>query len=288
MNRHQLEERFFGVTRWFSIAFFVTVTVFPLVVMLALSFKPIADLMRSPGNFLPSPDQFTVETYRRILADTTEGGYGFGQYIQNSAFIAGMTVLGVLVLGVLAAYAATRLRYRGSGTINTAIILIYLFPPLVFAVPLFVFFTRIGMRPSFFAVIIIYFAYTLPLGLYMLRNYFRSLPIALEEAARVDGASRLQVIRHVVAPLATPAIVTVGIYVFMSAWDEFLFALLFLVEDRDSWTVTLGINQLEAVGGTPTTVLMAGCVVITVPVIVVFAFAQRFLTEGLATGAVKN
>lgn len=288
MSRHQLEEKFFGVARWLSIGFFLTITVFPMVVMVALSFKPIAALMRSPGNILPTPQQFSTDTYTQILTSRADGGYGFARFIQNSAFIAGVTVIGVLVLGVLAAYAATRLRYRGSTTINTAIILIYLFPPLVFAVPLFVFFTRLGMRPSFFAVIIIYFAYTLPLGLYMLRNYFRSIPVELEDAARVDGASRLQVIRHVVAPLAAPAIATVGIYVFIAAWDEFLFALLFLVEDTDSWTVALGINQLEAVGGTPATVLMAGCVVITVPVIIVFSFAQRFLTEGLTTGGVKS
>lgn len=288
MKRYQIEEKFFAVARRVSIVFFLVISVFPMVVMVALSFKPIAALMRSPANILPSPEEFNLDTYTEILASTDEGGYGFGQFIQNSLVIAGSTVAGVLLLGVLATYAATRLRYRGSTAINTGIILIYLFPPLVFAVPLFVFFTRLGMRPSFFAVIIIYFAYTLPLGLYMLRNYFRTIPLEVEDAARVDGASRLQVVRHIVAPLATPAIATVGIYVFMAAWDEFLFALLFLVGDRDSWTVALGINQLEAVGGTPATVLLAGCVVITVPVIIVFSFAQRFLTEGLASGAVKK
>jgi multiple sugar transport system permease protein len=288
VNRHRLEERFFGIARWVSIAFFLTIAVFPMVVMISLSFKPIATLVQDPGNILPSPGEFSTDTYERILASPAEGGYGFTQFIQNSAFISGATVVGVLILGVLAAYATTRLRYRGSRAINTAIILIYLFPPVVFAVPLFVFFTRLGMRPSFTAVIIIYFAYTLPLGMYMLQNYFRSIPLDLEDAARVDGASRLQVVRHIVTPLARPAIVTVGIYVFMAAWDEFLFALLFLLEDRESWTVALGINQLEAVGGTPATVLMAGCVVITVPVMVVFSFAQRFITEGLTTGATKE
>jgi multiple sugar transport system permease protein len=288
MNRHRAEETFFGITRWVSIAFFLTISVFPMVVMISLSFKPIATLVQDPGHILPSPQEFSTDTYRDILASTSDGGYGFGQFIQNSAFISGVTMVGVLILGVLAAYAMTRLRYRGSGIINTAIILIYLFPPLVFAVPLFVFFTKLGMRPSFTAVIIIYLAYTLPLGMYLLRNYFRSIPVELEDAARVDGATRLQVVRHIVTPLARPAIITVGIYVFMAAWDEFLFALLFLLEDRESWTVALGINQLEAVGGTPATVLMAGCVVITVPVIVLFSFAQRFLTEGLTTGATKG
>ncbi len=288
MNRHKLEERLFGFARWVSIGFFFVITAFPLLVMVALSVKPMSSVLRSPGNILPTGEDFSLVSYEKVLTARDEGGYGFLQLIQNTVFIAVSTVGAVLVFGVFAAYAATRLRYRGSTVINTLIIFIYLFPPLVFAVPLFVFFTRLGMRPSFTAVIIIYFAYSLPVGLYMLRDYFQSLPRDLEDAARIDGASRLQVIRHIVGPLSTPAIIAVGMYVFMAAWDEFLFALLFLVTDRESWTVSLGIHQLEVNGDTPATVLLAGCVGVTVPVLAVFWVAQRYLAEGLTAGGVKH
>jgi multiple sugar transport system permease protein len=288
MSRHAFEERFFRIARWVSIVFFVCLTGFPLLVMLGLSFRPVSSLLNEPGRLLPRFSEIDLDGYTRILSSREDGGFGFAGFIGNSAYIAGVTVVCSLSFGILAAYAATRLRYRGASFINASIIMVYLFPPLVFAVPLFVMFTRLGMRPSFTAVIIIYFAYTLPLALYMLRNYFSSVPVDIEEAARIDGASRFGVIRHVIVPLSAPAIATVGIYVFMSAWDEFLFALLFLVEDRDSWTVALGINQLEANVGTPTTVLMAGCVVITIPVVVAFSLVQRFLTEGLTSGSVKD
>lgn len=287
-RRRSSEEKVFGTLRWASIAFFLFIAVFPVVVMIGLSFRPAASLLREPARVLPRAEEFSLDAYARVLTPRSSGGFGFGQFIGNSVMISISTVAGALIVGVLAAYAATRLRYRGSKLINVGILLVYLFPPLVFAVPLFVVFTRMGLRPSFLAVIVIYLAFTLPLALYMLRNYFSAIPLEIEEAARIDGATRPQVIRHVVAPLSMPAIVTVGFYVFMAAWDEFLFALLFLVENRDYWTAALGINQLENNVGTPTTVLLAGCVVITVPLVIVFGVVQRYLTEGMTAGAVKD
>ena len=282
------DERFWTAVRWLSIAFFLVIAVFPTVVMIGLSFRPGAELMKTPGQILPSGSEFTFDTYAQVLRSPDSGGFGFGGYIGNSLFVSFSSVVVSLTVGVLAAYAATRLRFRGSGPINVGFILVYLFPPLIFAVPLFVAFTKLGLRPSYTALILIYLSSTLPLVIYMLRNYFRSIPVELEEAARLDGASRARIIVSIVLPLARPAIITVGFYAFMSAWDEFMFALLFLVEDRERWTVSLGINQLESNLGTPTTVLMAGCVIITVPLIVLYSFAQRSLAEGLTSGAVKS
>jgi multiple sugar transport system permease protein len=122
----------------------------------------------------------------------------------------------------------------------------------------------------------------------VLRNYLESVPEEIDDAARIDGASRLQIIRFVTVPLAMPALAAVAIYVFISIWDEFLFALLILIDRRDLWTVTLGIRQLNDLNGSPETVLMAGCVVITLPVVAAFAFAQKFLVDGLASGGVKE
>jgi multiple sugar transport system permease protein len=282
------DERFWTVVRWLSIAFFVVIAVFPTVVMIGLSFRPGAELMKTPAQILPSASEFTFDTYSQVLRSPESGGFGFAGYITNSLFVSFSSVIVALAVGVLAAYAATRLRFRGSGPVNVGFILVYLFPPLIFAVPLFVTFTKLGLRPSYTALILIYLSSTLPLVIYMLRNYFRSIPVELEEAARLDGASRARIIVSIVLPLARPAIVTVGFYAFMSAWDEFMFALLFLVEDRERWTVSLGINQLESNLGTPTTVLMAGCMIITVPLVLLYSFAQRSLAEGLTSGAVKS
>ena len=127
----------------------------------------------------------------------------------------------------------------------------------------------------------------MPVALYMLRSYFQTLPAELEEAALIDGCTRLSTIWRVVLPLSVPAVASVALYTFMIAWNEILFAILFLTETPASWTLPLGLRQLDT-QEVPRTYLMAGSVIITIPVIVLFFFFERFLTRGLTAGAVKG
>jgi multiple sugar transport system permease protein len=149
-------------------------------------------------------------------------------------------------------------------------------------------FTRLGLRGSLAGLVIVYIAQTVPVSIYMLRNYFVTVPESLETAAALDGCNRLQTVTKIVLPLAAPAVMANALYIFMIAWNEFLFALLFLVENRDNWTVSLGLAQLAGGIEVPKTVLMAGSVVLTVPIIVLFFAAERMLTEGLTGGAEKG
>jgi multiple sugar transport system permease protein len=135
---------------------------------------------------------------------------------------------------------------------------------------------------------VVYVAQTVPVAIYMLRNYFATIPVSLEEAALIDGCTRGQVIRRISLPLSAPSIVATSLYVFMIAWNEFLFALLFLTERRDRWTVSLGLSRLSGSIEIPTTVLMAGSVVLTVPIVLIFFLAERMLVEGLTSGAEKG
>jgi multiple sugar transport system permease protein len=288
VSRHVFEDRFFRIFRVLSILGFVVVTGFPLAYMLALSFKPISSLLRNPANPFPTLEEFSLISYLRVLTPLEQGGAGFLGFMYNSFVLSAATVVVVILLGVLGGYAAGRLKFPGRGGINFLIIVVYLFPGILIAVPMFIFLTQAGLRPSLTGAVIVYVAIALPLALFVLRNYLESIPEEIDDAARVDGASRLQLIRFITVPLAMPAIAAVAIYVFISIWDEFLFALLILVDRRDLWTVTLGIRQLSDLNGSPETVLMAGCVVITIPVVVAFAFAQRFLVDGLASGGVKE
>jgi multiple sugar transport system permease protein len=138
-------------------------------------------------------------------------------------------------------------------------------------------------------VILVYVSQTVAVSVYMLRNYFSTIPASLEEAAALDGCSRLGTMWRISLPLAMPAIVSNGLFVFMIAWNEFLFALLFLVEDRNRWTVSLGLSQLsQGSRDVPTTVLMAACVLTTIPIIIIFFASERLLTEGLTSGAEKG
>ena len=287
-TRARVEERVFGVLKWVSVVFFVVICVFPLVYMVALSFKPIQELLLDPAKWWPTLEQvLSFETYKTVLRPVDQGGQGFLTFIRNSTIVAVSTVILTLGVGILAAYSAARLNFFGKRSISFGILLIYLFPIVVIAIPLFVVFSRIGLRGSLYGLVIVYLASTLPVALFMLRNYFYSVPEELEEAGMVDGLTRLGVIRRITIPLAAPAIAAVALFVFLIAWNEFLYALLFVLEKRELWTLSLGVQQLDN-QEVPKTVLMAGSVIITIPVIFLFFIAERFLTEGLTAGGVKG
>jgi multiple sugar transport system permease protein len=288
MTRAQFEEKLFGVLKWMSIVFFVVISLFPLIYMLALSFKPIAELLVEPARWWPTLEQVTsFETYKAVLKPVDQGGQGFLVFIKNSAIVATVTVFTTLTVGILAAYAVARLNFFGKRTLSVGILLIYLFPVVVVSIPLFVIFSRVGIRSSLYSLMIVYLASTLPVALYMLRGYFQSIPVSLEEAGQVDGLSKMGVIWKITIPLAMPAIAAVGLYVFMIAWNEFLYALLFVLDNRDLWTLSLGVAQLDN-QEVPKTMLMAGSVIISIPVIFLFFAAEKFLTEGLTAGGVKG
>ena len=192
-----------------------------------------------------------------------------------------------IAVSILGAYAVARLEFFGQRTVHFTFLSVYLFPPILLAIPLFVAFSRLGLRGELRSLVIVYVSQTLPSASTCCATTSRRSRSSLEEAAEVDGATRLQIIRKVTLPLAVPAIAATSLFVFMIAWNEFLFALLFLVEERPNWTVSLGVSQLTDIE-TPATTLMAGSVILTVPIIVLFLFAERLMTEGLTRGAEKG
>jgi multiple sugar transport system permease protein len=209
-------------------------------------------------------------------------------FMANSAAVALGTVALTLAIALPGAYAISRLRFFGSRQISVLFLAVYLFPAILLAVPLFVFFTRIGLRGSLIGLGIVYVSQIVAVSIYMLRNYFDTVPVSLEEAAAIDGCSRLGIMWRISLPLAKPAIIANALFIFMIAWNEFLFALLFLVEERDRWTVSLGISQLAGSIEVPDTVLMAGSVIVTLPIVILFFASERLLTEGLTAGAEKG
>jgi multiple sugar transport system permease protein len=286
-SRHAIETRLLRVARPLGIAFFVVITVFPFYYMILLSMRELSEVIDSPGSIFVGLGELSADAYERVLKPTADGGEGFVRFLLNSAGLALATVLVTLFVSILGAYAVARLEFFGRRTVHFLFLAVYLFPPILLAIPLFVAFSRLGLRGELPVLVIVYVAQTLPICVYMLRNYFETVPISLEEAAEVDGASRFTIIRKISLPLAVPAIAATGLFVFMIAWNEFLFALLFLVEERNNWTVSLGVSQLQTIE-TPATTLMAGSVILTVPIIVLFLFAERLMTEGLTRGAEKG
>jgi multiple sugar transport system permease protein len=286
-SRYHVEVAALRVLRPLGIAFFVLITLFPFYYMILLSMREISQVIEDPGQVFIGLGELTTDAYERVLKPTSEGGLGFVRFLINSALLGLATVVVTLAVSVLGAYAVSRLEFFGKRAVHFLFLAVYLFPPILLAIPLFVAFSKMGLRGELWVLVFVYIAQTLPICVYMLRNYFETVPVSLEEAAEVDGATRLQVIRKVTLPLAVPAIAATGLFVFMIAWNEFLFALLFLVEERQNWTVSLGVSQLTNIE-TPATTLMAGSVILTLPIIVLFLFAERLMTEGLTRGAEKG
>ncbi len=296
------------------IVFFAIVTIFPFYWMLNLSMRPEADILTNPTKLAPTAEDIRtslhpVGCWLRYGTDELDenpnlpeecvnvfgqSGFtivlaeqGFPPFIANSAFLAISTVGLTLLLAIPAAYAITRLQFGGRNVLSAGILLIYMFPAIVLAIPLFVAFTQTGLRESWGGLIIVYMSGTLPVALYMLRSYFITIPKDLEEAALIDGCTYLSTIWRVTIPLATPAIASVALYTFMIAWNEFLYAFLFLVGDPERWTLPLGLQRLNS-QEVPISALMAGSLIVSIPIIVIFFFFERFLTRGLTAGAVKG
>jgi multiple sugar transport system permease protein len=288
MTRDAFENRLFGILRWVVIVGLIVLTVFPFLYMVLLSVRDLSSLVQDPGDLVPSLDELNFNTYAEVLKSTADGGQGFLLFMRNSLLIALGTVVVTLLFAIPGSYAVSRLEFFGRRQVSVLFLAVYLFPSILLAVPLFVFFTRIGLRGSLAALVIVYVSQTVAVSIYMLRNYFETIPVSLEEAAALDGLSRVGILRHISLPLAMPAVMSNALFVFMIAWNEFLFALLFLVEEQSRWTVSLGLSQLAGSIEIPTTVLMAGSVVLTLPIIILFFAGERMLTEGLTSGAEKG
>lgn len=281
MSRDRFERGLLRVLKPVVILVLFLATAFPFLYMVTLSVRDIQELILDPGSIWP--ERFTLDTYVDVLTRQ-----GFLTFMRNSAIVAVASVAVTLLISIPGAYAVARLRFFGRRQVHFLFLAVYLFPAIVLAIPLFVLFTMLGLRGSLFGLILVYIAQTVPVTVYMLRNYFETVPRSVEEAAAIDGCTRLSTIWRVVLPLSKPALMATGLYAFMIAWNEFLFALLFLVEKRESWTVSLGLSQLAGSIEIPTTVLMAGSVVLTLPIVIVFFASERLLTEGLTAGAEKG
>ena len=286
-SRDAIENRSFGLLRWVVIVVLLVVTVFPFYYMAMLSFRGLDAVTQDPGGLWPSASELNLTRYASVLKSADSGGQGFLQFMRNSAVVAISTVLLTLAVALPGSYAVSRLRFFGYRQVSALFLAVYFFPAILLAVPLFVFFSRIGLRGSLVGLVIVYVSQIVAVSVYMLRNYFDTIPVSLEEAAALDGCSRIGVMRRISIPLALPAIMSNALFVFMIAWNEFLFALLFLIANRDKWTVSLGLSQLAGSIEVPTTVLMAGSVILTLPIIVIFFATERLLTEGLTAGAEK-
>ncbi len=265
---------------WLVVALIVLIAVFPFYYAILSSFETGTQLFRP--NLLPR-DVSSVN-YERVL-----GARSFVRSIANSVFIAGTTVVAALFLAVTASYALARVRFRGRGLLLMTILGVSMFPQIAVLSGLFELINWLGIYNTPWALIISYTIFTLPFTVWILTTFMRDLPVEIEEAAIVDGATPWIVITRVFLPLLWPALVTTGLLAFIGAWNEFLFALTFTVDETQR-TVPVAIALLSGASAQeiPWGPIMAASVIVTVPLIVLVLIFQRKIVAGLTAGGVKG
>ncbi|WP_341367144.1 carbohydrate ABC transporter permease [Yoonia sp. BS5-3] len=283
LNRHEFERAVIRFLTGFGYIFFSAIVLIPFYVMVMTSFKNQAELMQNPLDFSIdlSKGAALFRSYDELFTQ-----FNFGTYLFNSFFISVLTVIITLAFAIPGAYAVARLRFQGRALFSRSILLIYMVPMIVLALPIYIAFSTTGLRNTFSGIVMIYPVTTIPVALYMLQGYFRGLPAEVEEAGLMDGLSRLAVIWKITLPLSLPALASVSLYVFMIAWNEFLLAFM-LLDDPSKFTLTRGIASLNS-SEIPRQHLMAGSVIATVPIMALFLGLERFMTKGLTAGSVKG
>ena len=286
LNQDFISEKIvFEFLSLFAIVFFALVILFPFYIMFVTSFKTQTALLINPLDLSINFSKNIFEIFKSYIVIFKT--YDFGRYILTSSYVSIGTVLITLSFAIPAAYAVARLNFFGKTFLSTSILIIYMFPAIVLVIPLYTVFSQLGLRNSIEGLLIVYTATTLPVAIYMLQGYFRSIPKEIEEAGLIDGQNWFGIIIKIIIPLSLPAIASVSLYVFMIAWNEFLFSLMFL-DNPKTFTLSRAINHLTGDAETPRQYLMAGSVIVTLPILLIFVYFEKYLVSGLTAGSVKG
>jgi multiple sugar transport system permease protein len=253
-------------------------TVFPLYFMVVNAFRSKVQYADSKFGL---PTSLSLTNFRTVWREAN-----VGDYFRNSLIVSTGTVFVTVTVACLAAYAFSKLHWRGRTSIYVSMLLVLTVPILLLMVPVYIEMVQLGLIDSYVSVILLYAAFNGPFSAYLMTSFFRGIPDELLEAARVDGASVHQVFRRVMLPLGRPAIGTLCIFNFLWAWNEFVYALLLLQSDATR-TLTVGLTTLQGRYTTDYPVLMAGLVISAAPVVLVYLVFQRYLVRGLTLGALK-
>lgn len=265
-----------------SLLIFLGAMLFPFFIMLMTSFKSSKEaISRHPTLF---PQQWDFHHYVDIFNPQI---FPFLTYFKNSLTVSVLASVIAVFFGILGAYALSRLRFKGRITINASFYTVYMFSGILLVVPLFKIISALGLYDTTTALVITMVVQTLPTAVFMLKSYFDTIPHDIEEAAMMDGLNRLQIIFYITVPLAISGIISVFVYCFMVAWNDYLFASIFLSSSAN-FTLPVGLNTLFS---TPDYVwgrMMAASLVTALPVVLMYALSERFIKGNLTDGGVKG
>jgi multiple sugar transport system permease protein len=256
------------------------VVLFPFYWMTITSFKSEEQMRSVVSMFWPKP--IVTENYRQLLSKTD-----FAAWYGNSVFVAVSSTLVATGVGTIGAYALARLKFFGRGFMASATLITYLVPPSILFIPLYAQMRNLGLANSLAGLIAAYPSFTVPFVTWLLMGYFESIPEELEEAAIIDGATRFGAFYRIVLPLSAPGVLAAGLYAFTQAWNEFLYALVFITDGRLR-TLPVGLASFITGDVYGWGYLMSGAVLTTLPVIAAYIYLQKYMVEGLTAGGVKG
>ena len=252
---------------------------FPLVWVLLCSVKSLGELTANPTRFLPK--HFTLENFTHVIQDL-----GFGGNISNSLIIAISTTCIAIVISSMAAYGIVRFFPKLGSIMSKVLVATYMFHPILLAIPYSMVMAKLGFVNTRVGLVIVYLSFSVPYAVWMLVGFFKTVPLGIEEAARVDGANKLQTFVRIVLPLVMPGIVATAIYTFINAWNEFLYSLI-LINSTDKMTVSVALKSLQGSEILNWGDMMAASALVVVPSVIFFMFIQNKIAGGMTDGAVK-
>jgi multiple sugar transport system permease protein len=266
--------------QWTVLVLALIVVLFPLYWMLLTAFDPPTLSYSTRISLVPK--QFTLAAFAQLIRE-----YPFMLWMWNSAVVAILSTLLAVVVGTMAAYSLARLRYPGRGFFAGAFFLAYIFPATLLVVPVFVILSVLGLTDDYIGLVMSYLIFTVPFCTWMLRAYLTSIPMELEEAALVDGATRVQAMIRIILPLAAPGVAAATIFAFTLSWNEYLYAFI-LMNDSTKMTLSPGMTRLVFGDIFLWGMIMSGATLMSLPVVILYFVAQRFVVSGLTAGSVKG
>lgn len=255
------------------------IALFPLVWVILSSVKSDGELTSDPTRFLPK--SFTFDNFIHVIDDLK-----FATNIRNSLIIALTTTIIAIVISCMSAYGIVRFFPRLGNIMSKALVATYLFPPILLAIPYSLVMARLGLTNTRLGLVIVYLSFSVPYAVWMLVGFFKTVPIGIEEAARVDGANKVQVFISIVLPLVMPGIVATAIYTFINAWNEFLYSLI-LINSTDRMTVSVVLRSLQGAEILDWGDMMAASTLVVIPSVAFFMFIQKKIAGGITEGSVK-
>lgn len=255
------------------------IAIFPLVWIIISSVKGKGELTGDPTRFWPKV--LTLDYFNHVI-----NGLNFAVNIKNSLFIDLITTLIAIVISSMAAYGIVRFFPKLGAIMSKLLVTTYIFPPILLAIPYSIAMAKVGLTNTTTGLIIVYLSFSVPYAVWLLVGFFRTVPIEIEEAARIDGANKFTVFFKIVLPLVAPGIVATAIYTFINAWNEFLYALI-LVNDTSKMTVAVALRSLNGAEILDWGDMMAASVLVVVPSVIFFCFIQNKIAGGLSEGSVK-